>query len=312
MEHRSHPFLGRLRRGVLIGDGAMATLLHQWGVPIRTCYEALSVTAPATVQKVHAAYLAAGADVLQTNTFGAHRSGLGRYGRAHEVASLNHAAVRAARAAVAGAAEDLQGRQVFVLGTVGSIVGARAAGAGLLDAQVRADLCGEYEEQMSALLEAGVDGLLLETFADAEEMVFAIEVARRLTDLPIVANLSPEAVGVTRDGVSVRAAFLSMQAAGADVVGLNCRLGPAGILRTYEAEPALPEGLYAAVPNAGLLHVVEGDYAYTGSADYFAQTGVRLAAQGVRLLGGLLRNDASACAEIGGAGVRERCPRGLV
>lgn len=281
---------------IWVGDGAMATLLHQRGVPIRTCYEELSVSMPEWVKSAHQSYLAAGVDFVQTNTFGAHRSGLSRYHLETEVVAINRAAAHVARTAVeeayqaavsSGQGVDRARRgPARVFGTVGSIVGARAAGMVQLDRELRRDLQAEYEEQVGALLASGVDGIVLETFADAGEMVFAIEVVRALTSLPVLANLSPETIGVTRDGVELASAFSWMRDAGADIVGLNCRLGPAGILRSYEGLDLDDGAPYAASPNAGLLHLEDDDYAYTGSADYFADTGVRLAKRGVRWIGG--------------------------
>ncbi|WDL97287.1 bifunctional homocysteine S-methyltransferase/methylenetetrahydrofolate reductase [Alicyclobacillus sp. ALC3] len=276
-----------------VGDGAMATLLHQWGVPIRTCYEALSVSMPEWVANVHKAYLNAGANFIQTNTFGAHKSGLARYHAEREVASINTAAVHVARLAVQEFLDQphperlgANRRRPLVFGTIGSIGGARAAGFGALDPDVQKEIGGEYDEQASALLAAGVDGIVLETFAEATEMVYALEVVRSLTDLPVLANLSPETIGVTVDGVPVAEAFEAMRSAGATVVGLNCRLGPSGILRTYEQITLHPGVAYAAVPNAGILQREDNDLRYTGSAEYFADIAERLWRQGVRWLGG--------------------------
>ncbi|WP_026960971.1 bifunctional homocysteine S-methyltransferase/methylenetetrahydrofolate reductase [Alicyclobacillus herbarius] len=309
-----HAFLQALRQRPLIGDGAMATLLHQAGAPIRTCCEALCLTHAHWVEKVHRAYLEAGADVIQTNTFSGHRIGLARHGLADAVKEVNQAAVRAAKSAVASVGANGAGvhgvrqnaasadesksdashgvawhgeRQVFILGTIGSTADlghshGHAAAAPL----AASDLALVYEEQASALLAAGVDGILLETFPDLEEMLLAIEAVRKLTSLPIVANLSPDAIGVTRDGHALADAFMAMQEAGADVVGLNCRLGLSGILRSYESLSLNPTSLYAAVPNGGMLQLEDGDYSFTGSTAYFADILSQLAAYGVRFLGG--------------------------
>ncbi|OFW75043.1 MAG: bifunctional homocysteine S-methyltransferase/methylenetetrahydrofolate reductase, partial [Alicyclobacillus sp. RIFOXYA1_FULL_53_8] len=266
-----------IKHHVVIGDGAMATFLHQSGVPVRTCYEELCLSNPQLVEDVHRAYITAGATLLQTNTFSANRAGLGRYGLENLVQELNQRAAQIALRAAQGKA--------FVFGTIGSI-------DGLLPYRERAAVLEEmslpeqFEEQAQALLLEPIDGLLLESFADLEEMLVALDAVRGLTDLPIIANLSPVTVGVTRDGVAVDEAFRQMRVHGADVVGLNCRLGPSGILRTYEAVQIRPEDGYAAVPNAGLLHIVEGDYSYTGSSDYFAEVATDLVHQGVHLIGG--------------------------
>ncbi|MBX5437603.1 MAG: homocysteine S-methyltransferase family protein, partial [Alicyclobacillaceae bacterium] len=117
-------------------------------------------------------------------------------------------------------------------------------------------------------------------------MLAALRVVRSLTDGPVIANLSPVAIGVTRDGIPLGEALSRLAAAGADVVGLNCNLGPSGILRSYEGIRLDPSILYGAVPNAGLLHLVDGDYSYTGSADYFADVACALHRLGVRFIGG--------------------------
>lgn len=265
-----------LRSGLVVGDGAMATMLHQSGVPVRACYEELSVLAPALVENVHRAYIDAGATVIQTNTFSAHRVGLSRYGLEDQVETINQAAVRVARQASQGRA--------FVLGTVGSTVDLGIAS--LTQHENRKALAALYEEQLATLLAADVDGILLETFADLWEMNLAVEIARKHTALPIVAHLSPDAVGVTRDGYPIADAFDAMLQAGADVVGLNCKLGLSGILRTYESLALRDDVVYSAMPNAGHLHLVDGQYSYTASAEYFAEMGTQLAQLGVGFIGG--------------------------
>jgi methionine synthase I (cobalamin-dependent)/5,10-methylenetetrahydrofolate reductase len=301
--------LGTLRVRPLIGDGAMATLLHQSGVPIRTCFESLCLTRPELVCDVHRAYISAGADVIQTNTFSGHRLGLARYGLQAQVEEINRAAVRIAREAAEVARDaDVTPRRVFVLGTMGSTADLgtadglhaheidtrdsrwdthrlRSAPDRTVDTSA-SGLRALYEEQATALLAEGVDGILLETFPDLDEMLLAIETVRSLTPLPIVANLSPDAIGVTRDGHALDEAFAAMRQAGADVVGLNCRLGLSGILRSYEELALNPRLIYAAVPNGGMLHLVEGDYSFTGSTDYFADILTKLVQRGVSFVGG--------------------------
>lgn len=261
----------------LVADGAMATWLHSTGVPVRTCYEHLCLTNSVLIERVHQQYVAAGAQLVQTNTFSGHRPGLARYGLEHELVSLNQAAVRIARRAAVNKA--------YVFGTIGSILGLHVSPA-LLDDTVRNMLETEFAAQAHALLGADPDGILLETFADEEELLLAVQTVRALTDKPIVANLSPEVVGVTRDGVDIQTAFAELRAAGATVVGLNCRLGPSGILRTFEGLSIDPEDGYAAIPNAGMLHLADGDLSYTGSAEYFGEIACRLSQLGVRLIGG--------------------------
>ena len=270
-------FRSYIQTHVVVGDGAMATLLHQNGIPVRTCYEELCLTHPVWVEDVHKAYIAAGANLIQTNTFSAHRAGLSRYGLEDSVGVINQTAAQIALRAADG--------QAFVFGTVGSILGLRPHEF-LLSAERRSELAAQFEEQVKALVQEPIDGILLETFADVSEMLVAIDTVRKVTALPIIANLSPETASVTRDGERIERAFERMEAAGADVVGLNCRLGPSGILRSYEGLPKSGAHLYGAVPNAGLLQVVDGDYSFTGSTKYFADIAAQLLERGVRFLGG--------------------------
>lgn len=270
-------FRAAVAAGVIIGDGAMATVLNQNGVPVRSCSEGLCLTNPELVGTVHRSYVEAGATLLQTHTFGAHRTGLARYGQESKLQEINLAAVRIARDAAAG--------QAYVFGTIGSIAGFSSQGL-VLDQAQRDLLRAEFCEQAMMLLAGGVDGLILETFPELDELWLALAAIRPLTDVPVIAHLSPVTVGFTRDGVPLAAAFATLLDAGADGVGLNCELGPANILRSYESIPLRAGTLYSAVPNSGLLHVQDGEYAYTGGPAYFGDVALQLAKLGLRLIGG--------------------------
>jgi len=188
------------------------------------------------------------------------------------VGPINQAAVAVARQAA--------GDEILVVGSIGSIIAGRVRTAPLNF------LRAQYEEQASALLQAGVDGIMLETFQDLEELLLALDVIRGLTELPIIAQLATLEVGRTRDGYTVSDAFRYLQQARADVVGLNCRLGPAEMLRTLEntiTPLELPLSVFA---NAGRLGISDGELAYKSSPDYFAESALRLRNQGVRLIGG--------------------------
>jgi len=263
----------------VIFDGAMSTYLHQLGVPIGTPVEQLNLTSPDLVARVHRRYVESGCTVLQTNTFMGNRIALERHGLTVDVQSLNRRGVEIARSA----ARD----EASVYGTMGPAMGGYRYGA-LLQDEERDLLARVYAEQAEALVSAGIDGLILETFPDLEEALVAIAAVRPiLGDLPLVVNLSPEEIGVTRDGVPLAEAFRRIKAAGADVVGLNCRLGPYGILRSYEQAGVAADGPYAAVPNAGILQRSEGDeIAYTGDTQDFSRLMLRIAQLGVRWLGG--------------------------
>ncbi|WP_186579952.1 bifunctional homocysteine S-methyltransferase/methylenetetrahydrofolate reductase [Aquibacillus kalidii] len=282
---RSQQFLELLKEGKVIGDGAMATLMHQSGVASRTCFESLCIKNPTLVKEAHMAYLAAGSTLIQTNTFSGHRLGLERYGLEDSVWEINRAAVKVAREAAESFREQNQvEHDIFVFGTIGSTADLKTPDFGNQGSRLSLRLI--FEEQLAPLLEESVDGILLETFADLRELELAVETVRRNTNLPIIANLSPEAVGVTRDGYGIEEAFSVLEKAGANVVGLNCKLGLSGILRSYETLNLKPTSHYAAVPNSGILHMVDGEYSYTGNAEYFADRGAELFQKGVKFIGG--------------------------
>ncbi|WP_289139264.1 bifunctional homocysteine S-methyltransferase/methylenetetrahydrofolate reductase [uncultured Brevibacillus sp.] len=261
-----------LNDNLLVGDGAMATQLHRLGVPVGVSFEELCLSNPRLVHEVHASYYQAGARFLETNTFAANRDALARYGLEHKVARINRLAVAIAREA---AQED-----AYVAGSIGSIL------AGRVRKKVLDEYRDQYEEQAIALLHAGVDGIILETFLDLEELLLALEVIRPLTEAPVIAQLATLEVGRTRDGYSLTEAFSQLQAAGADVIGLNCRLGPAEILRSFEQVQIPTDAILSAFPNAGRLGMTDGEYAFKSTPDYFAESALRLREQGARLLGG--------------------------
>jgi methionine synthase I (cobalamin-dependent)/5,10-methylenetetrahydrofolate reductase len=261
-----------LQNHLLIGDGAMATWLYQLGVPIGVCYEELNLSNPEMIKTVHRSYYEAGARFIQTNTYGAHRDALARHGLQDKVSRINRAAVQVAREAV--------GDDAYVVGGIGSINGGRVR-----ERDMRA-YREQFEEQASALLMGGVDAILLETFVDLDELLLALDVIRPLTDLAIVAQLATIEVGRTRDGYTLSRAFAELKKAGADVVGLNCRLGPAEILRSIE-NTIVPEDTPLSVfPNAGRLAMSDGEYSFASVPQYFGESALRFRAQGARLIGG--------------------------
>ncbi|NPV93184.1 MAG: bifunctional homocysteine S-methyltransferase/methylenetetrahydrofolate reductase [Firmicutes bacterium] len=265
-------FKEHLLEHLLVGDGAMATWLYQQGVPIGICYEELCLTSPEMIKAVHREYYDAGARLIETNTFGANRESLRRCGLEDRVYRINRQAAVIAREAV--------GEDAFVFGSISSAAAGRP-----VESEVT-NLAGLYTEQAEGLLAGEVDGIILETFTDLTEILLALEAIRRLTLLPIITQLACLEVGRTRDGYSLTEAFAELRRAGADVVGLNCRLGPAEILRSIE-QAVMPPGTPISVfPNAGRLGVTDGEYSYTSSTEYFASRAVRFWEQGVGIIGG--------------------------
>lgn len=257
---------------LLIGDGAMSTYLYQQGIPAGVCPEECSLTHPEWVTDVHRRYREAGATLIQTNTYGANRERLARYGIESKTTRINREAARLARE---GAADE-----AYVLGSIGSIL------AGRVLHYSETDYRDMYEEQATALLYAGVDGIILETFIDLQELVLALETVRPLTTVPLLCNLALVEVGRTRDGYLLSEAFQVLKEKGADGVGLNCRLGPLEIERALK-QAHVPAGVtLAAYPNAGRLGLLNGEYQYKSTPEYFAERAGFLREQGVSVLGG--------------------------
>lgn len=270
--HPSRDLMTFVQQNLLIGDGAMATQLYKLGVPVGVCYQELCLSKPDLVRSVHQAYLDAGARLLETNSFGVNRDAMERYGLEYKVTRINRAAATIAREAA--------GEEAFVVGSIGSIL------AGRVLTQAVEQYRDQFEEQAVALLHGGVDGLMLETFLDLEELLLALEATRPLTRLPIFAQLATLEVGRTRDGYTVSEAFRQLKQAGADIVGLNCRLGPAEILRTLENCQVPADTPISIFPNAGRLEVAEGQFTFKSSPEYLAACALRLRDQGVRVIGG--------------------------
>ncbi|MFF5996623.1 bifunctional homocysteine S-methyltransferase/methylenetetrahydrofolate reductase [Lysinibacillus sp. KU-BSD001] len=263
--------LEALQTRVLTADGAIGTLLYSYGLDY--CHEEMNVTRPEIVEKIHEQYIEAGADIIQTNTYGANAIKLARYGYEGRVQEFNEAAVAIAKKAA-------EGKAVFVLGTIGGIRGIRKSDATL------AEIVTAIEEQAKVLLAGGIDGILLETFYDYEEIQAVVQTVRALTDLPIIAQVSMHEPGILQGGIALGDALSQLEALGADIVGSNCRLGPFHTIQAFE-KVNLPERAYlSAYPNASLLDVEDGRVVYESEADYFARAAEELVKQGVRLIGG--------------------------
>lgn len=260
-----------LESGVLVGDGAMGTYLYQMGFPVGIPYEEFNVVRPDVIRDIHRRYYEAGARVIETNTFSANREKLARFGLEDETAAINRAGVALAREAV--------GPDAYVLGAVGSIRGAGRRRVG--EETVRR----AFAEQIGVLLEAGADGILLETFYELSEMLIAVRIVRNLGTATLVCQFATDGSGNTVGGVPFAEAFERLREEGADVVGFNCHSGPDGIERALDklGGSPLPVSVY---PNAGLPAIEEGKVTYRAEPDYFADKVPPLLARGVRLIGG--------------------------
>lgn len=264
-------FLDRVKHEVLTADGAMGTLLYSYGIDF--CYEELNVEKREVIEQIHLEYIKAGADVIQTNSYGANAYKLARYGLEHRVQQLNKASMQIAKKAASP-----NGR--FVLGTIGGIRGMRKNSVTLTEIEAA------ILEQADSLLSEQPDGLLFETYYDFDELTTVLKMVRRLTDLPLIAQVSMHEPGVLQNGMALNQALHHLEGLGADVVGVNCRLGPHHTIQALE-EVTLPEKAFlSAYPNASLLDVEDGRIVYESEADYFGQAAVKLRNEGVRLIGG--------------------------
>ncbi|GAB2702355.1 bifunctional homocysteine S-methyltransferase/methylenetetrahydrofolate reductase [Paenibacillus thermoaerophilus] len=258
----------------LLGDGAVGTFLYQLGFPVGISYEELNLTSPDVVIDVHRRYYEAGARVLETNTYSANRFKLERFGLEQQAEAINRAGVRLARQAA--------GDDAYVVGAVGPIRAGKSKG--LPESEWRE----AFREQMQALLDEGADGLILETFYDLDELLVAIETARSLTDRAVIAQFALEGDATTPEGFPVAEAARRAVAAGADAIGFNCRVGPSKALRLIELlPPELRESVPVSVfPNAGFAEYVDGSYRYGATPEYFADSAIRFAERGAKLIGG--------------------------
>jgi len=274
----SHAFSRRLAAGPLLFDGAMGTLLYARGVPMDACFDLLNVNDPRLVQCVHTDYVAAGADVIETNTFGANRFKLAVHGLAGEVRDINRRGARLARDV-----RESAGRDVFVLGSIGPL-GKYLAPLGTVTAD---DGRAAFREQAEALLEGGVDGFVVETFSDLAEIALAIEAVRAVTDLPIVAEMAFSDEGVTFTGRTAAEVARTLRDLEVTALGANCSVGSSTLYHVLEQMVPEAAGRPLAIqPNAGLPSRVGERLMYLSSPSYMAEYAGRMLDAGARIVGG--------------------------
>lgn len=265
----SNPFLDRLRRGPILADGAMGTMLYSRGVSFERSFDELNLSNPALVQEIHREYIRAGAEIIETNTFGANRFKLAHRDLANKVRDINLRGVKLAREA-----REIAGESTFVLGSVGPI-------GQLLESLGRItydDARAAFKEQIEALLEGGADGIILETFSDLNELQAAIAAAREVThDLPLIAQMSFTDDADTLTGNTPEEIGDALCNLKVDVIGANCSVGPAG---TFNAVKRLVASItacretdvpfFSVMPNAGFPARIGERYLYLSSPQYFA------------------------------------------
>jgi methionine synthase / methylenetetrahydrofolate reductase(NADPH) len=281
----AHLLLEQLQERPVLCDGAMGTLLYARGITYEQCFDALNLTQPELIQRIHSEYISAGAQIVETNTFGANRAKLEAYHLEERVREINFRAVRLAREA-----REIAGQPVFIAGAVGP------SGRPLQapNEQRLSELRAIFREQIEALLEGGVDLLILETFSSLAELRQAVLAAKEVGGLPIVAQMSFYEDGHTLSGQSATRVATVLGDLGVDVMGANCSVGPAATLDALQemitAVKQQLDGtntpLFSAQPNAGLPSRIGNRFFYVSTPDYFADYALRFAQSGVRLIGG--------------------------
>jgi homocysteine S-methyltransferase len=267
-------FIEAIDDRVLVCDGAVGTMLYAKGIFINKSFDALNLSSPQLVGEVHQEYIRAGADVIETNTFGANRMKLGSFGLGDQLHAINLEGARIAR----GAAQD----RAYVAGSIGPL-GVRIEPWGKTGVDEARDA---FEEQARALAEGGVDLFILETFRDLNEIGAAIDAVRRVSDRPIVAQMTTEEDGNTLDGTPPERFAPELERRGATIIGVNCAVGPAPMLDTIERMAAVTKLRLSAQPNAGRPRDVEGRNLYLCSPEYMASYARRFILHNVRIVGG--------------------------
>ena len=250
-------------------------MLYNKGVYLQTCFDELNLVNPALVQEVHREYIQSGADVIETNTFGANRYKLKKFGLDDKVREINRAGARIAR--------EVASREVFVAGSIGPL-GLKIEPWGPTSVEEAEQA---FKEQAEALREGGVDLFILETFSDINEIHQALKAVRKAaTGLPVVAEMTIEEDGNSLYGTTPEVFTKKLEEWKADVVGVNCSVGPAAMLQCIERMARVTSLPLSAMPNAGIPREVEGRNIYLCSPDYLAEYAKRFIQAGVKLIGG--------------------------
>jgi homocysteine S-methyltransferase len=267
-------FLEMLAEGIVLFDGAMGTMLYENGVFINKCFDEVNISNPTLVEKIHREYIGAGAEVIETNTFGANRFKLKLHGIEERLAEINRAGAEIAARAAAGRA--------LVAGSIGPL-GIKIEPWGPTSNDEAADA---FREQAAAQIEGGVDLFALETFADLNEIHQAINAVKSICTLPIVAMMTLQTDGLGLYGTEPEEFARRLQQWGADVIGVNCSVGPKVMLEAVDRMVGTVDAYIAAQPNAGIPQNVEGRNIYLVSPEYLAEYARRFAQVGVRAIGG--------------------------
>ncbi len=252
----------------------MGTMLYARGVPFHRCYEELNLSMPPLVKEIHQGYVQAGAEIVETNTFGANAFRLAAHGLAEKLRDINHAGVRLAR--------ECAGEELWVGGAVGPL-GARVEPLGPASFQ---EARAAFRQQVTALAEAGADLIVLETFGDPNEIREAILAAREACELPILAQMTVEENGNALGGASPEVFARRLDEWGADAIGINCSVGPEVALEVLERMSKVTGKPLSVQPNAGKPVNIEGRYVYPCAPEDLARYARRYIQAGAKIIGG--------------------------
>ena len=262
----------------ILADGAMGTMLHSKGISIESCFDELNLTNPAVVLEIHQAYVNAGVQIIETNSFGANRYKLSEYRLDDQLRAINIAAVQLAKEAASAAPHS-----VLVAGSVGPL-GVRLAPLGRIR---ESEAFAAFQEQIDALVSADVDLIIIETQNDLQESIQAVRAARSITDRPVIATMTFTRDDRTLLGDTPEHVATKLYESGADVIGANCSEGPAQLLRIIrKMKHTVPQAVFSVMPNAGWPERVFGRIIYPATPDYFSEYAQAFQQAGAKIIGG--------------------------
>jgi homocysteine S-methyltransferase len=272
-----YSFLSRLKQGVIICDGAMGTYLNQKGISYERSFDELNLSKPELINQIHREYIEAGAEIIETNTFGANSVRLSGYGLEDKVREINIKAARIAREA-----RDIIGKDIYIAGSIGPL-GKQLEPYGKILKAAAKDI---FREQVESLLEGGVDLFMVETIANLEEMELIVGIIKKTCDLPIVAQMTFTAEGMTLLGNRPEDVASHLVPLGVDVIGANCSVGPQMMLEVIQILCEFGTTYVSAQPNAGLPRLYNGRFVYFSSPDYLAEYARKFVEAGATIIGG--------------------------
>jgi len=270
-------FRERLKEGIIICDGGMGTYLNRQGISFDHCFDELNLSRPELIGQIHQEYINAGAEIIETNTFGANLARLSNYGFEAKVREINIKGARIAREA-----RDLIGLDTLIAGSIGPL-GKHLEPYGRISHQVASDI---FQEQVESLLEGGVDLFIVETMSSLKEMELAVGAIMKITELPVIAQMTYTEEGKTLTGATPEESVSVLAPLGVDVIGVNCSVGPQKMLEVVEILNELGIAHISAQPNAGLPRLYGGRFIYFSSPDYFAEYARKFVEAGATIIGG--------------------------